>query len=72
MTELKTLKDLKEGCGQVNGTCQRCEDGMRTDKELDKAGIICKNPKVDYEKARQEAIKHIKDLEEDNFKRGQF
>ncbi len=48
--KLKTLESLKEGCGQCNGTCERCQDGMRTDEELDKEGIFCKNPKVDYKK----------------------
>ena len=62
MTELKIFKDLIEGCGKTNGTCERCQDGIRTDEELDMLGIICKNPKVDYNKSRQEAIKWIKSV----------
>mgnify|MGYP001589262243 FL=1 len=61
MTQLKTFQDLKEGCGRCDGSCHRCQGGTRTDEELDKARIFCIEPKVDYEKARVEAIKWIKE-----------
>ena len=66
--ELKTLKDFEEGCNQTP-TCEFCTDGVSTEEELKKNGIVCVDPRVSIKKIKEELIKWEKELLKDQLGR---